>query len=53
VEAIDKDGSIDTEKLKQQCDFYSAVLGVSAADYITGSYSDMLLEKKSSSARTS
>lgn len=49
VEAIDHDGSISIETLKEQCHFYAALLGVQEHDYMTGSYSDMLMEKKSSS----
>jgi predicted adenylyl cyclase CyaB len=45
VEAIDKDGKIGIEQLKNQCDQYAALLEVSASDYIAQSYSDMLLEK--------
>lgn len=48
VEAIDKDGSIGLEKLKEQCDFYQTVLGIQAGDFIAESYSDLLLAKKSS-----
>ena len=48
VEAIDKDGSIGLEKLKQQCQHYQQVLGVRDADFIAESYSDLLLAKKSS-----
>lgn len=48
VEAIDKDGSIGTEKLKAQCRFYQALLGVGDDDFIAESYSDLLLAKKSS-----
>lgn len=50
VEAIDKDGSTGTEKLKAQCDFYQRLLAINAADFLPGSYSDMLLAKKSSIA---
>ncbi|MBS1946773.1 MAG: class IV adenylate cyclase [Bacteroidetes bacterium] len=48
VEAIDQDGKIDIEKLKQQCDYYSSFLGISPSDYIAISYSDMLLQDKQS-----
>jgi predicted adenylyl cyclase CyaB len=45
VEAIDTDGNICIEKLKEQCDFYSAFFNISASDYIAFSYSDLILEK--------
>ena len=48
VEAIDKDGSIGIETLKKQCSQYAQLLGVQGGDYIAGSYSDLLLAKKSS-----
>lgn len=48
VEAIDKDGSIGIEKLKEQCRQYAQLLGVREEHYIAESYSDLLLAKKSS-----
>jgi predicted adenylyl cyclase CyaB len=48
VEAIDKDGSIGVERLKEQCSFYQSLLGVQEEDFIAESYSDLLLAKKSS-----
>lgn len=48
VEAIDKDGSIGLEKLKQQCSLYQSLLGVKEQDFMAESYSDLLLAKKSS-----
>jgi predicted adenylyl cyclase CyaB len=48
VEAIDKDGSIGLETLKEQCRFYQQLLGIEEKDFMAGSYSDMLLAKKSS-----
>ena len=50
VEAIDVDGSIGLEKLKEQCRYYQALLQLSEADLIAASYSDLLLAKKSSLA---
>lgn len=50
VEAIDKDGSIGVEKLKEQCKHYQHLLGVREEDFEAGSYSDLLLAKKSSLA---
>jgi adenylate cyclase, class 2 len=44
VEAIDSDGSIGIEKLKEQCQEYAAFLGIRDEDYMSESYSDMLLK---------
>lgn len=49
VEAIDKDGSIGIEKLKEQCNHYIQLFGIRDDQFIAESYSD-LLEKKSSTA---
>jgi adenylate cyclase class 2 len=49
VEAIDKDGSIGIEKLKEQCNYYVQLFGITADQFIAESYSD-LLAKKSSTA---
>lgn len=49
VEAIDKDGSIGIEKLKEQCNHYIQFFGISSDQFMAESYSD-LLEKKSSTA---
>lgn len=48
VEAIDKDGSIGLQKLKEQCSHYQQLLGVPPENFVAGSYSDLLLAKKSS-----
>jgi adenylate cyclase, class 2 len=45
VEAIDETGRISPEELQKQCDFYSSFFGLEAADYISKSYSDLILEK--------
>lgn len=45
VEAIDRNGDIGIEKLKEQCNFYADFLGIKPDDYIALSYSDMILEK--------
>lgn len=45
VEAIDKDGNIGKEKLQSQCDKYAALFGITAGDYCSVSYSDMILQK--------
>ena len=50
VEAIDKDGSIGVERLKEQCAHYQSLLGIQEADFMAESYSDLLLAKKSSFA---
>jgi adenylate cyclase, class 2 len=50
VEAIDKDGSIGLERLKEQCRSYQELLGVKEEDFMAESYSDLLLAKKSSFA---
>ena len=46
VEAIDNDGSIGIEKLKEQCKYYASFFEIEASDFINNSYSDLLLEKK-------
>lgn len=46
VEAIDKDGGIGVEKLKQQCAFYEDLFKIKPPDFIAESYSDMVLAKK-------
>ena len=43
VEAIDKDGSLGIEKLKEQADKYTAYFDIQPEDFIALSYSDMLL----------
>ena len=45
VEAIDKDGTIGKEKLQAQCNEYAALFGITAEDFCSVSYSDMILEK--------
>lgn len=44
VEAIDEDGTIGLEKLKQQCAFYSDLFKILPGDYIAESYSDLLMK---------
>jgi predicted adenylyl cyclase CyaB len=48
VEAIDQDGSIGIDPLKEQCAYYASLLSVAPEDYMAESYSDLLLAKKSS-----
>jgi adenylate cyclase, class 2 len=43
VEAIDKDGSYSIEKLKEQCDYYANFFNIQEQDFISQSYSDLLL----------
>ncbi len=45
VEAIDETGEISAEELREQCDVYYSFFELDAADYISKSYSDLLLEK--------
>ena len=47
VEAIDKDGSIGIEKLKEQCDYYIQFFGITKDQFIAESYSDLLAKKSS------
>ena len=46
VEAIDNNGVIGIEKLKDQCNRYAELFKIRSRDYISLSYSDMLLEIK-------
>lgn len=48
VEAIDRDGAIGLEQLKVQCATYIQLFGIRREDFISVSYSDLLLAKKSS-----
>lgn len=43
IEAIDVDGTIGEEKLREQCDFYLRLLQIDKADLLELSYSDMIL----------
>ncbi len=43
VEAIDNDGSIGIEKLKEQCNFYINFFELQQDDFVELSYSDLLL----------
>jgi adenylate cyclase, class 2 len=47
VEAIDKEGSVGIEKLKEQCDYYIRLFGISLEQFIAESYSDLLVKKSS------
>jgi adenylate cyclase class 2 len=46
VEAIDQDQQIDVPKLKEQCDKYFSFFGLKDSDYISSSYSDLLLLRR-------
>lgn len=46
VEAIDKTGDIGAGKLKEQCDHYAELFGITPSDHIAFSYSDLLLQNK-------
>ena len=48
VEAIDQDGSIGIEKLKEQCNVYAHLFNLRPEDFMAESYSDLLLAKNSS-----
>lgn len=43
IEAIDFDGSIGRDKLVQQCEYYIGELGITKAQMVKISYSDLLL----------
>ncbi|RYY41019.1 MAG: CYTH domain-containing protein [Chitinophagaceae bacterium] len=45
VEAIDLNGSIGIEKLRAQCREYAAFFGIRDEDYMSESYSDLLLKQ--------
>lgn len=45
VEAIDKTGTAGQESIKAQCDKYATFFGIKAHDYVSQSYSDLLLNQ--------
>ena len=47
VEAIDNSGKISIEKLKEQCNKYAELFKIRPRDYVSFSYSDMVLKKNS------
>jgi len=47
IEAIDSNGKIGKEKLKDQCEDFMELLGIQSADLIEWSYSDMILHLNS------
>lgn len=46
IEAIDWDGKIGANKLREQCEHYAKELGITQIDLVIGSYSDLLLQKQ-------
>lgn len=44
VEAIDKNGNISVSELKEQCEKYAHIFDIQPRDYISESYSDLLLK---------
>jgi predicted adenylyl cyclase CyaB len=52
VEAIDNTGNIGIEKLKEQCSKYAELFEIKSEDYISLSYSDMILERSAISKQT-
>lgn len=45
IEAIDETGTLGPEKLRDQCDYYINLFGITGADLVDVSYSDLLLER--------
>ena len=43
IEAIDKDGTLGLEKIRQQCEYYLQQFEIPAANLLTHSYSDLLM----------
>jgi predicted adenylyl cyclase CyaB len=46
IEAIDKDGTIGEEQLREQCQYYLDLFKIRAEDLIEVSYSDMMFAEK-------
>lgn len=46
VEAIDEKGNIGIETLKEQCKYYFSFFNLEESDYVSKSYSDLMLEKQ-------
>jgi len=51
VEAIDDTGQINVEELQKQCNLYFSFFGLEENDYISKSYSDLILEKSGNQIR--
>ncbi len=47
IEAIDKNGELEKEKLLEQCEFYLNLFNISKNDLVSVSYSDLILKKQS------
>lgn len=47
VEAIDETGAIELEELQRQCRYYADYLNIEPGDYISKSYSDLIMELQS------
>jgi len=47
VEAIDKTGTVGIDSIKEQCERYAAFFNIEEADFVSLSYSDLLLNQKS------
>ena len=45
VEAIDETGELGIEKIQRQCDYYASFFGIQSSQFMSSSYSDMLLNK--------
>ena len=45
IEAIDATGQLGIEKLRQQCDYYIALLEINPEDLVETSYSNLLLNR--------
>ncbi len=45
IEAIDKEGTIGKEKLREQCEHYLKLFGIKDEDLLTNSYSDQVAQK--------
>ncbi len=45
IEAIDSDGTIEKDKLLEQCESYLELFAIAKEDLLSVSYSDLLLEK--------
>ncbi len=47
IEAIDKNGELEKEKLLEQCEFYLNLFNIPKNDLVSVSYSDLMLKKQS------
>lgn len=44
IEAIDTEGSIGEQRLREQCQYYLALFGIQKSDLVPVSYSDLLMD---------